>query len=70
MDSLWEVNKEIQAYAYPEPRLYGWKGEFEYYKDDWRKLLELTKKHPDQTLFKLKIPTAGLLNKPIELFLK
>ena len=70
LDSLWEVNKEIQAYAYPEPRLYGWKGEFEYYKDDWRKLLELTKKHPDQTLFKLKIPTAGLLNKPIELFLK
>lgn len=69
LDSLWEVNKEIQAYAYPEPRLYSWK-EFEYYKDDWRKLLDLTKKHPDQTLFKLKIPTAGLLNKPIELLLK
>ena len=29
--------------------------------------LELTKKHPDQTLFKLKIPMAGLLNKPIEI---
>jgi hypothetical protein len=70
LDSLWEINKEIQGYAYPEPRLFSWK-EFEYGKDDWRKLLELTKKYPDQTLRKSrKWPIAGLLNKPIELLLK
>jgi hypothetical protein len=68
LDSLWEINKEIQGYAYPEPRLFSW--EFEYYKDDWRKLLALTRKHPDQTLSKKKWPMDGLLNKPIELLLK
>ena len=70
LDSLWNINREIQAYAYPEPRLYSWQG-FEYGKDDWRKLLELSKKHPDDTLSKRKaLPTVGLLNKPIEMFLK
>ena len=70
LDSLWEINKEIQGYAYPEPRLFSWK-EFEYYKDDWRKLLALTKKHPKDSLYeKKKMPIDGLLNKPIELLLK
>jgi hypothetical protein len=68
LDSLWEINKEIQGYAYPEPRLFSW--DFQYYKDDWRKLLELTKKHPDQTLSKKKMPIYGLLNKPIDIMLK
>ena len=68
LDSLWNINREIQAYAYPEPRLFSWP--FEDGKDDWRKLLELTKKHPDDSLTKKKSPRDRLLNKPVEMFLK
>jgi hypothetical protein len=72
LDALWNINREIQEYAYPEPRLYFWEGEgFEYGKDDWRKLLEVVKKHPDKALSKTeKMPIDGLLNKPIDILLK
>ena len=49
LDSLWNMDRDIQQYAYPEPIIYGWK-EFKYGKDSWRKLFELTKKHPDQNI--------------------
>jgi hypothetical protein len=65
LDALWNINKEVQEYAYPEPRLFFW-DEFKYGKDNWRKLLELTKKHPDESLDKMqKIPINGILNKPL-----
>jgi hypothetical protein len=67
LDALWMINADVQIYAYPEPRLFSWK-EFEYYKDDWRKLLGVAKKHPEESLFKMKkMPIDGLLNKPIEI---
>jgi hypothetical protein len=67
LDALWNINRQIQKYAYPEPRLFFWEG-FEYGKDDWRKLLEVVKKHPDQGLNKAKTtPIDGLLNKPLEI---
>ena len=50
LDALWYINTDVQIYAYPEPRLFSWK-EFEYYKDDWRKLLEVAKKHSEESLF-------------------
>jgi hypothetical protein len=46
LDSMWKINSEYKQNAYPEPMLYGWNfGE----KDDWRKLIELQKQHPDET---------------------
>ena len=51
LDAIWMINLDVQIYAYPEPRLFSWK-EFEYYEDDWRKLLEVAKKHPEEGLFK------------------
>ena len=67
LDALWYINTDVQIYAYPEPRLFSWK-EFEYYKDRWRKLLEVAKKHPEESLFTMrKMPLDGLLNKPIEI---
>jgi len=70
LDSLWNINKEIQGYAYPEPRLFSWQG-FEYGKDDWRKLLSVAEKHPDETLVKKrKIAIEGLLDKPVDVMLK
>jgi hypothetical protein len=66
LDALWNINRQIQKYAYPEPRLFFWE-EFEYGKDDWRKLLEVVKKHPDKDVNKTKTPIDGLLNKPLEI---
>jgi hypothetical protein len=63
LDDLWQINKEVQEDAYPEPRLFSW-GDFEYYKDDWKKLLDLMEKRPDERLWKMrKMPINGLLNK-------
>jgi hypothetical protein len=46
LDSMWKINSEYKQNAYPEPMLYGWDfGE----RDDWRKLMELQKQHPDET---------------------
>jgi hypothetical protein len=67
LDALWAINTDVQMYAYPEPRLFFWEG-FEYHKDDWRKLLEVAKKHPEESLFNMKeMPIDGLLNKPLEI---
>lgn len=67
LDALWMINLDVQIYAYPEPRLFSWK-EFEYYKDSWRKLLEVADKHPEDSLFKMKkMPIDGLLSKPLEI---
>jgi hypothetical protein len=32
LDALWNINKEVQEYAYPEPRIFKW-NEFEYGKE-------------------------------------
>jgi hypothetical protein len=63
LDDLWNINKDVQQYAYPEPRLFFWE-DFEYKKHDWRKLLELVDKHGGRTITDLeKMPIDGLLNK-------
>jgi hypothetical protein len=63
LDDLWDINKDVQQYAYPEPRLFFWDG-FEYGKDGWRKLMEVVNRHGGQTLFDMKeMPIDGLLNK-------
>ena len=46
LDSMWKINSEYKQNAYPEPMLYGW--DFRE-RDDWRKLIELQKRHPDET---------------------
>ena len=46
LDSMWKINSEYKQNAYPEPMLYGWDFEVT---DDWRKLMELQKQHPDET---------------------
>jgi hypothetical protein len=63
LDDIWNINKEVQRYAYPEPYLWSW-GEFKYGKDGWRKLLKLVHEHGDQTIDKNPaIPIDGLFNK-------
>jgi hypothetical protein len=63
LDDIWNMNKEVQLFAYPEPRLLFWKG-FNYGKDDWRKLLEVVDKHGGQTIAEFRnMPINGLLNK-------
>lgn len=47
LDLIWKIKKDVKKKAYPEPAEYGW--DFDYQKDDWRKLLQLQKEHPDQT---------------------
>jgi hypothetical protein len=46
LDSMWKINSEYKQNAYPEPMLYGWDFGAT---DDWRKLIELQKQHPDET---------------------
>ena len=46
LDSMWKINSEYKQNAYPEPVLYGWDFGAT---DDWRKLMELQKQHPDET---------------------
>lgn len=43
IDSLWDIDKEIQQLAYKEPQIYGFN--FKYISDGWRTLLELFKEH-------------------------
>jgi hypothetical protein len=63
LDDLWNINKEVQEYAYPEPRLFFWE-DFDYRKHDWRKLLEVVEKRGGRTIKDLeKMPIDGLLNK-------
>jgi hypothetical protein len=47
LDSLWKINKDFLSDSCPEPALYKW--DFDYKKDSWKKLLELQRKHPEQT---------------------
>jgi hypothetical protein len=47
LDCIWKMNSECKIAAYPESVLYKWN--FNYDKDDWRKLLILQKKHPRET---------------------
>jgi hypothetical protein len=43
IDALWKIIGDLQPYVYPEPRTYGWP--FKYGEDDWRKLVNLLRKH-------------------------
>jgi hypothetical protein len=46
-DSLWNIYRDYKRHSFPEPYLYGWN--FNYENDDWRKLMNIQKKFPDQT---------------------
>ena len=48
LDSVWKIYTDYKLYAFPEPHLYNWSN-FDYTKDDWRKLIALQKQYPDQT---------------------
>jgi hypothetical protein len=47
IDSLWNINLDLQEIAYPEALEYGW--DFRYRMDNWLKFLELQKQNPGQT---------------------
>lgn len=47
-DAIWDINRDIQKDAYPEPRMFNW--DFKYGIDGWEKLLELQKQHAEETL--------------------
>jgi hypothetical protein len=47
-DLLWEFNKDILKFLFPEIELYKW--DFKYDVDNWRRLLEIYENNPDQTL--------------------
>jgi len=47
LDSIWKINRDLLSNSCPEPALYKW--DFDYKKDNWEKLLELQRKHPEQT---------------------
>lgn len=47
LDSTWNIYKECIDRAFPEPLMYQWN--FDYNKDDWKKILEIHTQHPDQT---------------------
>jgi hypothetical protein len=46
-DLLWEFNKDILKFLFPEIELY--KLDFKYGVDNWRRLLEIYENNPDQT---------------------
>jgi predicted transcriptional regulator len=48
-DLLWEFNKDILKFLFPEIELYKW--DFKYGVDDWRRLLEIYENNPHQTLY-------------------
>jgi hypothetical protein len=61
-DAIWNINRQIQKDAYPEPRMFKW--DFEYGVDGWEKLLELQKQHPDETIINsYKVTTDAILSK-------
>jgi hypothetical protein len=45
--STWKISGEYKQMAYPEPSLFKWA--FNYDTDDWKKLIDLQRRHPDQT---------------------
>jgi hypothetical protein len=45
--STWNITGEYKQMAYPEPFLFKWA--FNYDTDDWKKLIELQRRHPEQT---------------------
>ena len=46
LNSIWNVYDECKESAFPEPRLYAWNYNFN---EGWKKLVELHRKHPEQT---------------------
>jgi Fe2+ or Zn2+ uptake regulation protein len=48
IDSLWKIDKEIQQYAYKEPKIYRFK--FKYGINGWRELLDLVEQRFDKRL--------------------
>jgi hypothetical protein len=60
-DAIWNINRDIQKDAYPEPRMFNW--DFKYGIDGWEKLLELQKQHPEETLTNsYKVTTDAILS--------
>jgi hypothetical protein len=47
IDSLWKIIGDLQPHIYPEPRTQGWP--FKYGEDDWRKLVNLLRQHPESS---------------------
>ncbi len=47
LDSLWDIHKDFRQLSFPEPKIYNW--DFDYEKDDWKKLLDIQSKYPEQT---------------------
>lgn len=47
LDSLWDIHKDFRQTSFPEPWIYNWN--FDYEKDSWKKLLDIQRKHPEQT---------------------
>jgi hypothetical protein len=64
LDSIWKINKDLLPDSCPEPALYKW--DFDYKKDNWKKLLDLQKKHPEQTYRNLVNKQLTYLSKPSE----
>jgi DNA-binding Lrp family transcriptional regulator len=64
LDSVWKINKDFLLHSCPEPVLYKW--DFDYKKDNWKKLLDLQRKHPEQTYRNLVNQQLTYLSKPIE----
>jgi hypothetical protein len=60
-DAIWNINREIQKDAYPEPHMFEWN--FKYGVDGWEKLLELQRQHPDETILNsYKVTTDAILS--------
>jgi hypothetical protein len=47
LDSIWKIYGDFRQISFPEPAIYKW--DFNYEKDDWKKLLDLQRKHPEHT---------------------
>jgi hypothetical protein len=61
LDLLWEFNKDILKFLFPEIELYKW--EFNYELDNWRRLFEIYENNPSQTLYNYHMDTERQLNK-------
>jgi hypothetical protein len=59
LDDLWDINKEIQEYAYPELHLESFR-KLESEKDGWRRLVEFAEKHPNEV--SMQIPLGWSMN--------
>lgn len=47
LDSIWKIYRDFRQISFPEPAIYKW--DFNYEKDDWKKILDLQRKHPEHT---------------------